>query len=126
VSAPPSERTLRVQRLERGGARLLECTDEIAQLDDALALVSACIEHGSHGLLIHAQNLPPAFFALHSRFAGEFLQKFQNYRIRLAIVIADTHSADPRFAEFLSEAKRGHSFRAFAERSAAEAWLSAS
>jgi hypothetical protein len=56
-------------------------------------------------------------------FAGEFLQKLQNYRMRAAGVFPADREYGERFSEFLSEAKRGGSFRAFAIRMDAEAWL---
>ena len=37
-------------------------------------------------MIIHEKNITPEFFDLKNRMAGEILQKFSNYRIRLAIV----------------------------------------
>jgi hypothetical protein len=38
------------------------------------ALVSACIESGSHALLVDEPSTPAAFFDLSSRVGGELLQ----------------------------------------------------
>src|SRR6185503_693016 len=101
-----------MQLLDRHGIRIVECTEEIVRVDDALALIAACLESGSTRLLIEACFLPAAFFDLRSRFAGEFLQKLQNYNLQLAAVLpADSYYGE-RFSEFLAEAKRGRSFRA--------------
>jgi hypothetical protein len=75
--------------------------------------------------LIDSTILPEACFELRSRFAGEFIQKIQNYRIRLAAVFPlESSNGRERFGQFLAEARRGHGFRAFTNRLDAEAWLS--
>ncbi len=109
--------------IERDGVRIVECTEPIARVEDALDAVSACIEHGAQGLLVESRNLPPAFFELRSGFAGEFVQKLVNYRIRVAGVFASEEGYTERFREFLLEAKRGRGFRVFADRADAEMWL---
>jgi hypothetical protein len=109
--------------LEREGSRIVEWVGAIDRVDDALDLVSACFENNSRRLLLDSSHLPAAFFDLRTRFAGEFLQKFENYQIRLAGLFAADHAYGERFSEFLSEARRGRSFRAFFARADAEAWL---
>ena len=106
-----------------GGVRVVEWLEPIAQTGDALALVAACFEHDAHAVLLEDRVLPPAFFELRTGFAGEFLQKLENYQIRLAGVFPTERAYAERFREFLAEAKHGRRFRAFAERAAAEAWL---
>jgi len=113
--------TIRV--VERSGVRFVECAAPIARVDDALNLVSACIERQVHRLFIDSVFLPDAFFDLRSGVAGEFVQKMQNYHIRLAAVFPSEAEYGERFAEFLREARHGHGFRAFTNREDAEAWL---
>ena len=100
-----------------------ECDIDIARVDDALLLVTACIEEQTGRLLIDASRLPDDFFDLKTRFAGEFIQKLQNYRLKLAIVVPADADHGERFAEFVREARTGNGFRVFDERAAAEAWL---
>jgi len=114
---------MRVEVFDRDGVRVVECVDSITHAADALGLVTACIENDSTRLLLESRHLPAEFFDLRSGFAGELLQKLQNYRIRLAGVFPSEREYGERFSEFLSEAKRGRSFRAFAVRADAEAWL---
>jgi len=114
---------MRVEVFDRDGVRIVECVESITRVADALGLVTACIENDSTRLLLESRHLPAEFFDLRSGFAGELLQKLQNYRIRLAGVFPSEREYGERFSEFLSEAKRGRSFRAFAVRADAEAWL---
>ncbi len=111
---------------ERDGVRLLECVSVSSRPDVALELVSACHEHDTNRVLVEARALPPEFFALETRFAGEFLQKLQNYHVRLAGVFPADGGYSQRFVEFLREARRGSGFRAFEARAEAEQWLALS
>jgi hypothetical protein len=105
--------------------RFTECSIDIVGVEDALELVTACIEEETGGVLIDAARLPPSFFDLKTRFAGEFIQKLQNYRVKTAIVVPADADHGERFAEFVREARTGNGFRFFADRAGAEAWLSA-
>jgi Domain of unknown function (DUF4180) len=114
---------MQVELIERDGVRIVECVGPIARVGDALELVAACVERDATRVLLESRHLPPAFFELRSGFAGELLQKLQNYRLRLAGVFPQDADYGERFREFLLEARRGRSFRVFAARAEAEAWL---
>lgn len=108
---------------DSNGVRFVECADAIQRVDDAVDVVSACTEAGTRRLLLDSSFLPPAFFDLSSRFAGEFLQKLENSRLKVAGVFPGGSDYSDRFREFLSEAKTGRSFRTFDARPEAEKWL---
>jgi GrpB-like predicted nucleotidyltransferase (UPF0157 family) len=112
-----------VRVLDRAAGRIVERLAPITRVEDALDLVACCVEHGSTRLLLEAGVLPEAFFELRTRFAGELLQKLQNYRIRVAAVFPPDPGPGERFAEFVAEARRGCDFHAFTRREEAEAWL---
>jgi len=114
---------MKMQRHERGAIRIAECLDPIGAPSGAHELVSACVENDSRHLLIDDRQLPPEFFDLRSRLAGELIQKLQNYHVKLAIVFSDVVSHGERFEEFVREARRGSNFRTFDDREAALTWL---
>jgi hypothetical protein len=114
---------MQLKTFEHDGVRIVECVDSITRIEDAMDLVAACFEHDAERVLLESRVLPAAFFDLSSGFAGEFLQKFSNYRIRLAAVFPSEDGYSDRFREFLLEARRGSHFRVFASRSEAETWL---
>jgi hypothetical protein len=90
----------------------------LGEIGDAL---SECF--GTAGLLLTEADLTPAFFDLKSGFAGELMQKFVNYQIRLAIVVPDPAAYGDRFRELAYE-HRSHSIvRFLPSRAEAEAWL---
>lgn len=102
---------------------IVECRSPVRSVDDALLLIASCSEQGTDLLLLPAAVLPEAFFDLQTRFAGEFLQKLLNYRLRIALVVPADQAHSARFHEFLLEAGRGMQFRAFSSRDDAIHWL---
>lgn len=73
---------------ERSGTQVLMCDADgppVATEQDALDLIGASFL-GAEVVVVPARRLDDRFFALESRFAGEILQKFVNYRLRLVIV----------------------------------------
>ncbi|WFE35698.1 DUF4180 domain-containing protein [Micromonospora sp. WMMD975] len=74
--------------VERAGVTVLLCDPAgppIATEADALDLIGAAFA-GASVVAVPAQRLDPRFFALGTRFAGEVMQKFVTYRLRLAVV----------------------------------------
>ena len=74
---------------ELHGIRVFECPAEGAHLGsarDATELVSAAWEHKARLIVIPAERLGNDFFSLKTQVAGEIIQKFVTYRLRVAIV----------------------------------------
>ena len=67
-------------------AEILPGADLISNPDDILDLMAEARYNGSSTMIIQDRSLHPDFFDLKTRVAGEILQKFSNYRMRLAIV----------------------------------------
>lgn len=86
-----------------GIIELLECRSGIEEIEDAKTILDSCAEHGTDRVLLLSQALPPAFFDLSSRFAGEFVQKLMNYRVRVAAVFESENGYSERFREYLFE-----------------------
>ncbi|PZF91978.1 DUF4180 domain-containing protein [Micromonospora deserti] len=73
---------------ERAGVRMLVCDPQgppIATTQDALDLIGAAFL-GAELVAVPASRLDEGFFSLGTRFAGEVMQKFVNYRLRLVVV----------------------------------------
>lgn len=100
-------------------------SDVEARVDSlGTALIEACFAAGANRALLHAAHLPPEFFDLSSRQAGELLQRLRNYRIRVAVLLPVAGvAASSRFGEMVAEEQRGRDFGVFRDRAAAEAWL---
>ncbi|MEU0152412.1 DUF4180 domain-containing protein [Micromonospora fulviviridis] len=73
---------------QRAGVPVLVCDPAgppVATTEAALDLIGAAFG-GAEVVAVPAGRLDPSFFSLGSRFAGEVMQKFVNYRLRLVVV----------------------------------------
>lgn len=114
--------------IDLGGIRVLDYATDGALLQeprDAVALIAEARHHGADLVSVPAERLAPEFFELRTGFAGEVLQKFVTYGIRLAI-IGDLSAFAARSAALQSlihESNRGNSVWFLATRDALKARL---
>jgi hypothetical protein len=73
---------------------------------DVLELVGS----GSLVAVIHERQINPDFFDLSTRFAGEVVQKCQNYGVRLAVVLEPDKRRSTHFQQFVQETNRQNRF----------------
>ena len=102
---------------------ILELVESVASVQDALDIISGCYEHNSNKVLLRAEQLPPEFFELQTRFAGEFIQKLVNYHLYIAGVFGEDRVFSERFREYVGEARKGQRFRTFLVEGEAISWL---
>jgi hypothetical protein len=76
---------------------------------DALDVIAAAAEHHADMILIPAECLGHDFFTLRTGTAGQILQKFNNYRLRVAIVgdVSERVQASSAMQAFMLECNRG-------------------
>ncbi|PKW15371.1 DUF4180 domain-containing protein [Saccharopolyspora spinosa] len=73
---------------ERAGVQVLVCDPAgppVTTTQDALDLIGASYA-GAEVVAVPASRLDKRFFTLGTRFAGEVMQKFVTYRVRLVVV----------------------------------------
>ncbi len=58
----------------------------VSDLPEALDFVGNAYYQGAEAVIVRAENLGPDFFKLETGLAGELLQKFANYGMKLAII----------------------------------------
>ena len=97
---------------ELHGVRVLECVPDGAKLQtyrDAVDLVGKAFENSATLIVIPVECLDDEFFQLKTRIAGELIQKFVQYRRRLAIVgdISRHLAESSALRAFVIEANRG-------------------
>jgi hypothetical protein len=96
----------------------------LTSVADWKQVVEACHTARSYDALLHPSNLPPEFFDLSTGVAGEFLQKWRNYRVRVALVCPPgSVTLSSRFPEMVAEESRKGYFRVFETREPAVEWL---
>ncbi|MEA4970980.1 MAG: DUF4180 domain-containing protein [Candidatus Pelethousia sp.] len=88
---------------------LLESSEPlIADVQSALDLImSAQYETGCHKLILYKSRFTPDFFILRTGLAGEVLQKFINYHVKVAIVGDYSHYTSKPLRAFIYESNQG-------------------
>ncbi|MFC2579801.1 MAG: DUF4180 domain-containing protein [Bacteroidota bacterium] len=92
------------------GLTFLEIRSEeqfINNVQDVLDLFGELYGQYYDGIILYERNITHDFFDLQTRLAGEILQKFSNYRIRL-VIVGDWSKYTSRSLEaFICESNRG-------------------
>ncbi|MBN2444279.1 MAG: DUF4180 domain-containing protein [Spirochaetales bacterium] len=111
--------------MEKEGKKYIELIKGklcIENESDAVDVVGFCGCHQTNLVLMYEDNLTEKFFDLKTGVAGEILQKFINYRVRIAIVLS-MERITGRFKEMVNESHRSADFRVFSDKKAAKTWL---
>ena len=95
---------------QNDGLTFLEIRSEeqfINNVQDVLDLFGELYGQYYDGIILYERNITPDFFDLQTRLAGEILQKFSNYRIRL-VIVGDWSKYTSRSLEaFITESNKG-------------------
>lgn len=75
--------------------------------EDGVDLLGNLYYQDSDKIIIHEKNMTPDFFDLKNGIAGEILQKFSNYRVRLAIVGNFSKYTGKSINDFIYESNKG-------------------
>jgi hypothetical protein len=81
----------------------------VNETQDALDLMAECSILGASAIIMEARHFHPDFFILKTRLAGDILQKFSNYRVKLAITGTFREIESKSLNDFIFESnKQGH------------------
>lgn len=112
-----------VKNSENHYIEYINLENQIKSEQDALELVSLCVEHNIYLLMLHKESLSEDFFKLKTGLAGSVIQKFINYNIRVAAVVPLELTQQGKFKEMILESNKGNHFRVFENLDSAEQWL---
>ncbi|WP_295119079.1 DUF4180 domain-containing protein [uncultured Chitinophaga sp.] len=79
----------------------------INHVEDAIDVIGNLSYQGFDKIIIHERNLLSQFFDLKTGLAGEVLQKFSNYRVRLVIVGDFSLYTSKSLKDFMYESNKG-------------------
>ncbi len=79
----------------------------ISKPEDGLDLLGNLYYQGFDKIIIQEKNITSAFFDLKSGIAGEILQKFSNYRVRLVIIGDFSKFNNRSLKDFIYESNKG-------------------
>lgn len=79
----------------------------ISTAEDGLDLLGNLYYQGFDSIVLYENNVTPDFFDLKNGIAGEILQKFSTYRVKLAIVGDFSKYSSKSLTDFIYESNRG-------------------
>lgn len=88
-------------------AELISEDTIIHTIEDGLDLLGNLYYQGFDKIILYEKNITPDFFDLKSGIAGEILQKFTNYRVRIFIVGDFSKYTSKSLHDFMRESNRG-------------------
>ena len=80
---------MEIQIIQVEGKNIAEIISDkiiISETQDTFDLMGDAAWQGAVGMMLNARNFTPAFFDLKTGIAGDILQKFSTYNMRLAII----------------------------------------
>jgi hypothetical protein len=96
---------------EVNGSAVVEVVSDkiiIQSEQDALdIMVNVSYQHHCRNIILHKENIHQDFFQLKTGLAGNILQKFVNYSVRLAIVGDFTVYKSKSLNDFIRESNKG-------------------
>jgi len=88
-------------------AEVISDVPVINKTEDGLDLLGNLYFQGFDRIVIYEKNITPDFFDLKNGIAGEILQKFSTYRVRLAIVGDFSKYTGKSLTDFIYESNKG-------------------
>lgn len=88
-------------------AEVIKGSITIESASDILDILGNVSFSGSSAVIIYSDSFSSEFYDLRSGVAGEILQKFSNYRMKLAIVGDFSHLTAKSWCDFIRESNRG-------------------
>lgn len=95
---------------EVGDSTIAEVVAEnvvINNVEEGVDLIGNAYYQGFDKVILYKKNVSPDFFDLKTGMAGEILQKFSNYRIRLVIVGDFSVYTSKSLHDFIRESNQG-------------------
>jgi hypothetical protein len=104
VTTPtPSSPVMEFRSHGTGDEAIAELLGEGIIVSSTSAALDLIGNAGAQNIVLRAEQLHPDFFKLRTGLAGEILQKFTNYRVRLSIVGDFGRLQSPALRDFIRE-----------------------
>ncbi|MBB6112478.1 protein of unknown function [Mucilaginibacter lappiensis] len=79
---------------------------EINNAQDALDILANCAYQDARRIVMYQENITDSFFDLKTTLAGDVLQKFSNYNVKLAIVGDFSKYSSQSLRDFIYESNK--------------------
>ena len=99
---------MKIKKIDNTNIAIIEATEKINSVRDISDLMANAYYNECVGLVIKKEYLAEEFFDLKTRIAGEILQKFSNYNMKMSI-IGDFSVYDSKsLRDFIYECNNGN------------------
>lgn len=99
---------MNIQTIGNQNIAIMDTDTKITQTQDALDILASASYHADcMGIVIYKESLDESFFDLRTGLAGEILQKFTNYQMKLAIVGDFSIYSSKNLKDFIYECNKG-------------------
>lgn len=105
------------------GMNYIDYTLEITNIRDIMDMIATTMETDIFKVIVNGEKISEDFYNLRTGFAGEALQKFINYNVKVGIILENQEGLNLRFREMIGEANKSNEFRMFKTVSEAETWF---
>lgn len=109
--------------IELSDVKYIHYNEGILGIKDIMDIISSTMETNISKVLIDGKKIADDFYNLRTGFAGEALQKFINYNVKVGIILENQEDLNVRFREMIGEANKGNDFRMFKNILEAEKWF---
>ncbi|WP_316843013.1 DUF4180 domain-containing protein [Pedobacter gandavensis] len=101
---------MKIEVHQNGEVKIAEVISDsfvISNAEEGLQLMVDLYYQDFDKIILHEPNIKPDFFDLKTGIAGEILQKFSNYRVRL-VIVGDFHKYPGKsIKDFIYESNQG-------------------
>ena len=87
-------------------AEIISDIIEINSAQDALDILANCAYQDARRIVMYQENITNSFFDLKTTLAGDILQKFSNYNVKLAIVGDFSKYSSNSLRDFIYESNK--------------------
>ncbi|WP_339717873.1 DUF4180 domain-containing protein [Cyclobacterium amurskyense] len=101
---------MEIKKHNLDGIQVAEIISEeikIHNTEDALDLLGNLYYQGYDKMIVHEENITPAFFDLKTKLAGDILQKFTQYNMALYIIGDFSKFKSQSMIDFICESNKG-------------------
>lgn len=99
---------MNIKTIRNQNIAIIDTGTKITNTQDALDLLASANYHADCiGVVIYKESLEESFFDLKTGLAGEILQKFTNYKMKLAIVGDYSSYSSKSLKDFIYECNKG-------------------
>ncbi len=100
---------MKIEKTNSGNIAVYHKGTKMADIWGVMDRMAEAMMHACFGMVVHESDLPEGFLDLKSGVAGEILQKFSNYRMKIGIVGDFRNVTSHALQCFIAESNRGRS-----------------